>query len=191
MSTRGGFQMSTRPKATSFCRDDNPRVLSAIAHSKSGQTYVSYSIYSQIQSQPCGETTPTAQISPHRTLYGHLPKLILPEDAKSSNVGGGGGGDEVNSRVDVLTAMSRAELLSFLGDQIQDQRWVFDTNWSGELSSGSLWTLDAPDDGMLIGTLHIIGPSVGAVRVRFSVSTAEPKVGGIQGSWSSISIGSN
>jgi hypothetical protein len=124
-------------------------------------------------------------------LQSHLPILKLPEDAKFSNVGGGGSGDEINSRVDVLTAMGRAELLSFLGDQIQDQLWVFDTNWSGELSSGSLWTLDTPDDGMLIGTLHIFGPSVGAVRIRFSVSSAEPKIGGVQGGWSSTTIGSN
>ncbi len=191
MSARGGFQTTTRPKSASLCRDHKPRVLSAIAHSKSGQTYVSYSMHSQIQSQPCGEPTLTARFNPYRTLSGHLSVLNLPEDARSSNVGGGGSGDEINSRVDVLTAMSRAELLSFFGDQIQNQQWVFDTNWSGELSSGSLWTLDTPDDGMLIGTLHIIGPSVGAVRVQFGVSTAEPKVGGVQGSWSSISSGSN
>ena len=191
MSARGGFQTSTRAKAASLCHDDNPRVLSAIAHSKSDQTYVSYSMYSQLRSQPCGEPTPTPRFDPYRTLSGHLPVLKLPEDARSSNVGGGGGGDEVNSHVDVLTTMSRAELLSFLGNQIQDQQWVFDTNWSGELSSGSLWTLDTPDDGMLIGTLHIFGPSVGAVRVRLSVSPAEPKIGGVQGSWSSTSFGSN
>jgi hypothetical protein len=191
MSARGGFQTSTRPQATSFCRDDKPRVLSAISRRKSGQTYVSYSMHSQVQSQPCGEPTPTSRFDPYRTLSGHLPALKLPEDARSSNAGGGGGGDEVNSHVDVLTTMSRAALLRFFGDQIQDQQWVFDTNWSGELSSGSLWTLDTRDDGMLIGTLHIFGPSVGAVRVRFSVSPAEPKVGGQQGGWSSTTIRSN
>lgn len=191
MSARGGFQTSTRPQATSLCRDDKPRVLSAISHRKSGQTYVSYSMHNQIQAQPCGEPTPTPRFDPYRTLSGHLPVLKLPEDAQSSNVGGGGGGDEVNSHVDVLTTMSRAALLRFFGDQIRDQQWVFDTNWSGELSSGSLWTLDTRDDGILIGTLHIFGPSVGAVRVRFSVSPAKPKVGGQQGGWSSTTIGSN
>jgi hypothetical protein len=188
MSHRGGFQTSAIPQATSFCRDGAPQVLSAISRRKSGQTYVSYSMHSQVQSQPCGEPPPTSRFDPYRTLNGHLPTLKLPEDSKSSNVGGGGGGDEVNSHVDVLTTMSRAALLRFFGDQIQDQQWAFDTNWSGEMSSGSLWTLDTPEDGMLIGTLHIFGPSVGAVRVRFSVSPAEPKVGGQLGSWSSTTI---
>ena len=191
MSAMRGFQSSMRPQSTSLCRDDQPAALSVIAISKSGQTYVSYSMHSQLQSQACGEPAAAARISVPRTLMAHLPILRLPEDAKSSNVGAGGSGDEVNSRVDVLTTMSRAGLLSFLGDQIQNQQWVFDTNWSGELSSGSLWTLDTPDDGMLIGTLHIFGPSVSAVRVRFSVSSTEPKIGGVQGSWSSMTIGSN
>jgi len=187
MSQRRGFQTSTIPQATSLCSNDKSGALSVMANSKSGQTYVSYSMYGQLQSQVCSESTPTARMDPYRALMGNLPVLKLPEDAKSSNVGGGGSGDEVNTRVDVLTAMSRAELLSFLGDQIQDQQWVFDTNWSGEMSSGSLWTLDTPEDGMLIGTLHIFGPSVGAVRVMFSVSPIEPKVGRQRGSWSSMS----
>jgi len=177
MPTMRGFQSSLQPRAISLCSDDKSDALSVMVNGKSGQTYVSYSMYGHMQSRICSEQVPTAPMAPHGTLMGHLPILKLPENAKSFNGGGGGSGDEANTRVDVLTAMSQSELLSFIGDQVRDQQWEFDTNWSGRMSSGSLWTLDTPDDGILIGMLHIFGPSVGAVRVRFSVSSAEPQVG--------------
>ncbi len=179
----GGFQTTVMPKRALLCRDqnDNTRALMAMAHSGPGQSYVSFQLHSQAQLQSCSESAALSSLRmQYESLNGHIPTLMLPEDAKSSNNHGGSSGDEANSRVDVLTSMSREGLLSFLGDQIQDQNWAFDTNWSGELSAGSSWTLDTPDDGKLIGTLQILGPSVGAVRVRFSVFPAEPKIGGPQ-----------
>ncbi len=174
MPAMGGSQSSGGKKLTFLCSDDRSDALTLFANSKSGQTFVSYSMN---RNQMCNEPSYTARMTSIRSLQDHMPKLKLPEGAKSSNGGGHGSDDDYSTRFDVLTAMSRAELLSFFGDQIQNQQWVFDSGWSGAIASGSVWTLNTPDAGMLIGTLNILGPAGGAVRVRLSVSLAELEVG--------------
>jgi len=116
-----------------------------------------------------------------------LPILKLPEGATASNTGMGGNGDEVNSRVDISGAIGRSELQSYFEDQIRNQSWEFQTSWSSYLSSGSVWTLDTVEDGILIGTLHVYDSDADPIRVRFSVNPAAPTKGTDRGSWSSTS----
>tara|TARA_R110000787_G_scaffold4177_2_gene16153 strand:+ start:1977 stop:2291 length:315 start_codon:yes stop_codon:yes gene_type:complete len=65
-----------------------------------------------------------------------LPVLNLPNNIQSSNGGMGGRGNEYHSDVVVSTEMSRANLMSYLNDQIRDQGWIFDTSWSVKLVPG-------------------------------------------------------
>jgi hypothetical protein len=116
-----------------------------------------------------------------------VPTLKLPEGIKATNTGMGGNGHEVGSRVDISGAMGRSALQNFFEDQIRNQSWEFQTGWSSHLSSGSVWTLDSADDGILIGTLHLFDSGVDPIRVRFSVNPADPTKGKDHGSWSGSS----
>ncbi|MEL7022587.1 MAG: hypothetical protein AAGL69_02505 [Pseudomonadota bacterium] len=185
-SMSGGFQTSTRPiSAAVLCNDNFPDALSVIASEKSGQTFVSY--VQHAASQSCG-AKPLAELRHNPSEMMRLvPRLKLPEGAKATNIGMGGDGDQVSSHVDVSKAVSRSDLSNFLENQIRDQDWEFQTSWSSHHSSGSVWALDTVDDGLLIGTLHLLESGVGPIRVRFSLNPADPTKGESLGRWSASS----
>ncbi len=181
----GGFQTSSRPSAAVLCYDDEEGALSVIATDQSDKTFVSYVQHSA--SRNCG----AAAVEPPRhdpsEMMRLVPTLSLPKGAKASNSGMGGNGHEVSSRVDISGAIGRSELMTYFEDQIRQQGWEYQTNWSSYLSSGSVWALETVEDGVLIGTLHIIDSGGGPIRVRLSVNPADPKKGKHNGSWSGTS----
>jgi hypothetical protein len=182
----GGFQTSTRPTtAMALCNDDYSGALSVIASEKSGQTFVSYVQHSK--SQNCGAKEPSLIRHNPSEMMRIVPTLKLPEGATATNTGMGGNGHQVSSHVDVSGALSRSDLSSFLVNQIRDQEWEFQTSWSSHHSSGSVWVLDTVGDGLLIGTLHLFDSGVEPIRVRFSVTPADPTKGKDRGSWSGTS----
>ena len=183
---RGGFQTSSRPTtAMVLCNDDYSGALSVIASDKSGQTFVSY--VQHITSQSCGVKEPAQVRHNPSEMMRLVPTLKLPDGARASNTGMGGNGHQVSSHVDVSGALSRSDLSSFLENQIRDQDWEFQTSWSSHHSSGSVWALDTVGDGLLIGTLHLFDSGVDPIRVRFSVTPADPTKGKDHGSWSGSS----
>ena len=181
-----GFQTtSSRPMATVLCHDDESGALSIIATNKSGHTFVSYVRHSA--SRSCGDA-PAAPLRHNPSEMMRLvPTLKIPEGTRASNTGMGGNGHEVGSHVDISGAMGRSDLQNFFEDQIRNQRWEFQTSWSSHLSSGSVWSLDSADDGILIGTLHLFDSGVDPIRVRFSVNPTDPTKGTSNGSWSGSS----
>jgi hypothetical protein len=182
----GGFQTSTRPTtASALCNDDYSGALSVIASEKSGQTFVSYVHHPT--SQNCGAREPAQVRHNPSEMMRLVPTLKLPEGATATNTGMGGNGHQVSSHVDVSGAVSRSDLSSFLETQIRDQKWEFQTSWSSHHSSGSVWALDSVGDGLLVGTLHLFDSGVDPIRVRFSVTPADPTKGKDQGSWSGSS----
>jgi len=182
----GGFQTNTRPiSATVLCNDDFPGALSVIASEKSGQTFVSY--VQHADSRSCGAKEPAELRHNPSEMMRLVPRLKLPDGAKATNTGMGGNGHQVSSHVDVSGTASRSDLSNFLENQIRDQDWEFQTSWSSHHSSGSVWALDTVDDGLLIGTLHLFDSGVDPIRVRFSVTPADPTKGKDHGSWSGSS----
>jgi len=174
MHTRG-FQSGSIPEMARVCRDTEPGLLSVTVNKSSNQTYLSFSITSYGEGQTCEDLEIQANSFGRQrmNMFEDLPVLELPDNIQSSNSGMGGGGNEYHSDVVVSTEMSRASLMSYLGDQIRDQGWIFDTSWSGNLSSGSVWSKKSPDDKTLIGTLHAYGTSSDTYRIRFGVTPAE------------------
>lgn len=190
-TARRGFQAVQRSTAPVFCHDNQPGAVSVIAKKKTGQTLVSFVHHTEPVSRSCDEPAPVPPRHDPRELIALLPMLKLPEGATATNMGTGGNGDEVNTRVDVSSAFGQSDLISLFGDQIRDQGWVFETGWSGSFSSGTVWTLDTPDDGILIGKLHVYGSNTDPVRVRFSINPIAPAKNTYNGSWSSTTIQSN
>jgi hypothetical protein len=186
LGMNGGFQTTTRPiSATVLCNDDFPGALSVIASEKSEQTFVSY--VQHVDSRSCREKEPAELRHSPSEMMRLVPRLKLPEGAEATNTGMGGNGHQVSSHVDVSGTVSRSDLSSFLENQIRDQDWEFQTSWSSYHSSGSVWALDTVDDGLLIGTLHLIDSGVDPIRVRFSVTPTDPTKGKDHGSWSGSS----
>ncbi len=182
----GGFQSNSRPTtAAVLCNDDYAGALSVIAADKSGQTFVSY--IQHPTSRSCGEREPTKVRHNPSEMMRLVPTLRLPEGAKASDTGMGGNGHQVSSRVDLSGTLSRSDLSSFFESQIRDQGWEFQTSWSSLHSTGSIWALDSVGDGLLIGTLHLFDSGTDPIRVRFSVTPADPTKGKDHGSWSGSS----
>ena len=180
-----GFQTSSRPMATVLCHDDESGALSIIATNKSGHTFVSYVHHSG--SQSCGDTPAAPPRHDPSEMMRLVPTLKLPVGTTASNTGMGGNGHEVGSHVDISGAMGRSDLQNFFEDQIRNQSWEFQTSWSSHLSSGSVWTLDSEDDGVLVGTLHLFDSGIDPIRVRFSVNPTAPTKGASNSSWSGSS----
>ena len=186
LGVMGGFQSRSRATAaTVLCNDDFSRALSLSAAEKSGQTFVSYSEHSDAQSCRVKE----AAVFRHDPVEAMrlVPRLQLPEGARTTNTGMGGDGHQANSRVDVFGTTSRADLSNFLEGQIRDQGWEFQTSWSSHHSSGSIWALETPEEGLVVGTLHLMDSGDEPIRVRFSVTVADPSKGKDYGSWSGSS----
>jgi len=178
----GGFQASSLPSFAMLCNDDGDEALVLTAADRSGKTFVSY--LQPSASQNCG----TSFIEPPHydpsEMMRLVPTLNLPKGVTVSNSGMGGSGHEASSRVDISGANGRSELMTFFEDQIRQQGWEYQTNWSSHLSSGSVWSLDTVDVGVLIGTLHIFDSGTGPMRVRFSILPVTPETGRRNGSWS-------
>lgn len=181
----GGFQTGSQPMTMMLCHDDFDGALSVFAAVKSGQTFVSY--VQHPRSQSCGLAEPALTQHDPSAMMRFVPTLKLPEGVKASNIGMGGNGHEVGSHVDISGRLERSGLSSHFENQIRDQGWGFQTSWSSRHSSGSVWTMDTVEDGLLIGTLHVFDAGVDPVRIRFSVTPADPSKGMHHGSWSGSS----
>lgn len=172
---RGGFQNRAIPRMARLCRDAEPGLLSINASDPDGRTYLSYSMSNYGEGQTCTALESQSRMTGQRAamgLWDKLPQLNLPDDTQSTSAGMGGGGNEYHSDVIVSSGMSRDILVGYLGDQIRDQGWTFDTRWSGNFSAGSIWSKTSPDDETLIGILHAYGESPDTYRVRFAISAA-------------------
>ena len=170
---RGGFQSNLIPRMAHLCRDTEPGLLSVSANDAGGQRFVSLSINNFGQLQTCQAMDARAAgvaAANGGNIYQDMPELKLPDGVQSTNTGMGGSPGEFHSGVLAKTTMSRASLISYVGDQIRNQGWVMDTNWSGNLSAGSIWSKKSSEDQTIIGTLHAYGVSSDTHHVRFSIS---------------------
>ena len=173
---RGGFQNRAIPRMARLCRDTEPGLLSINASDADGRTYLSYAMSSYGEGQTCSAMESQSTMLGRRAGMGFwdkLPQLNLPDDTQSTSAGMGGGGNEYHSDIIVSSGMNRDILVGYLGDQIRDQGWTFDTGWSGNFSAGSIWSKTSQEDEMLIGILHAYGESPDTYRVRFAVSPAK------------------
>jgi len=181
---RGGFRPSAAPANATLCKEGYDGALAIMAADKSGQTMVSY--FAHPNAHACGAEARTLARHDPSELMNLLPTLALPKGVEIENTEMGGSGDEVSSTVDVSGASGRADLAGFFENQIREQGWTHQTGWTSQNSSGSVWYLDSPKNGLLIATLHLFDTGADPIRVRFSVSPADPTKGEDRGSWSSV-----
>lgn len=153
-----------------YCRETDDNSLSVEVNRLSGQTLVSLHQYERRTLRGCMATLRDSRLE----LMGILPILNSPEGATTSQPQRLTIGHEIISSVDVSANISRQALLEFFGDQIREQDWIFDTQWSGKRTSGPVWSQDTAEHGILVGTLHLFDSGSSPVRVRFSIDTADP-----------------
>jgi hypothetical protein len=165
-----GFQTHTRPSTRVVCRDSDPGVMNVTSAERAGETLISFGIYAQHASQTCADMSEKhGALLGRMSLSEHMPSLTLPSGAKTTEMGMGGSGDEMSSRVIVHSNHSREELLGVLGEQVRNQDWRYDSGWSGSVSSGSVWSL-SNEDGPIVGVLRITEASSAVFNIRFSMS---------------------
>lgn len=169
--SRRGFQLADQSLVAEYCREIDDTNLAVIASERFGQTLISLEQYVRKTMHGCEGTIRERR----RNLLDRLPILNPPDGAKTSNSKIGTNGHEVSAVVDVSASMSREELLGFFENQIRNQSWTFQTTWSSDLSSGSVWSQNSSEQGILIGTLHVYDAGSDPVRVRFSIDSADPK----------------
>ena len=167
---RRGFQLADQSVVAEYCREIDDTNLAVRVSERFGQTHVSFNQYVRKTMLGCMGLIRERR----RDLMDRLPILNPPDGAMTSNVQKAMNLHEVSTSVDVSAGISREELLGFFGSQIRDQNWTFQTEWSSNLSSGSVWSRNTSEQGILVGTLHLYDAGSDPVRVRFSVDTANP-----------------
>ncbi len=169
--SRRGFQSAGQSQVAEYCRDIDDKNLAVIVSDRFGQTLVSLEQYDRKTLRGCLAT----ERERRRNLLDRLPILNPPDGATTSNLVIGRNGHAVSTGIDVSASIGRDKLLKFLEDQIQDQNWVLLTRWSSDLSSGSVWSQNTSEQGILIGTLHVYDAGGYPVRVQFSIDSADPE----------------
>lgn len=168
--SRRGFQLADQSVVAEYCREVDDTNLAVVVSERFGQTFVSLEQYDRRTMRGCIEILRGRR----RDLIDSLPILNPPEGAKTSTVQKLNNGHEVSTSVDVSAGGSREELLGFFGNQVRDQNWTFQTKWSSNFSSGSVWSRNTSEQGILVGTLHLYDAGSDPVRVRFSIDSADP-----------------
>jgi len=167
---QGGFQSTYIPDHRQLCHDDGPKAVSIATRESRTLQLVSVSLHSAAGIQSCSAQRDRSRYRYNRVgLHRELPVLSLPDGVRSHSQGSGGGGDEYDTHVTVVTEMSKAGLMAVLNDQIRDQGWIFDTSWSGSHSVGSTWAKESADGEPLIGLLTAYGGNEDAYNLRFEV----------------------
>jgi hypothetical protein len=183
-SHQRGFQTRSTSLAVTLCNADETDALAIVAREGRGQTLVSYT---QLASGHACKVEESSRLvlRLNDMMLTEMPTMKLPSDVKPSNSGMNGGGDEFSSRVDVSGMANRSALQSDLERQIRAQGWEFQTGWTSRYSTGSVWTKDAGERGLLVGTLHFYGGDADPIRIRYSITPADPEKGVDRGGWSS------
>lgn len=187
LSGGGGFQTGSRPKYATVCGKDGESSVTITSKSVNGRAFIAYTEH--LDSQNCNRSSAAMLHRGGIGMMAQMPVLEVPEEEEISNSGMSGSGDEFVSRVDLSGTLGRSGLQSHFEEQIKSQGWEFQDSWSSPFSSGSVWTLDSAEDGLLVGTLHVYGTGAGPARVQFRLSPANPRRGSGEGSWSSVSSG--
>jgi len=169
--SRRGFQSAGQSQVAEYCRDTDDKNLAVIVSDRFGQTLVSLEQYDRKTLRGCLAT----ERERRRDLLDRLPILNPPNSAATSNRVIGRNGHAVSTGIDVTASIDRDKLLKFLEDQVQDQNWVLLTRWSSDLSSGSVWSQNTSEQGVLIGTLHVYDAGGDPARVQFSIDSADPE----------------
>lgn len=168
--SRRGFQLADQSLVAEYCRDIDDTNLAVIASERFGHTLISLEQYDRKTMRGCLGTVRERR----RNLLDRLPILNPPDGAKTSNSIIGNNGHAVSTGVDISASTGRDKLLGFFEDQIRNQSWIFLTRWSSDLSSGSVWSQNTSEQGILIGTLHVYDAGSDPVRVQFSIDSADP-----------------
>lgn len=165
-----GFQLTGRSLVAAYCRDNDDTHLTVIVSERLEHTLVSLEQYDRKTLRGCLRTARERR----RNLLDRLPVLDPPDGAATSNLIIGKNGHAVSTGIDISDSMSRGELHDFFDDQIGSEGWAFVTKWSSELSTGSVWSQNTSEQGILIATLHLYDAGSEPIRVQFSIDTADP-----------------
>lgn len=169
--SRRGFQLAGQSQVAEYCRNIDDKNLAVIVNDRFGQTLVSLEQYDRKTLRGCLAT----ERERRRNLVDRLPILNPPDGATTSNSVIGRNAHSVSTGIDISASIGRDKLLKFLEDQIQDQNWVLLTSWSSDISSGSVWSQNTSEQGILVGTLHVYDAGDYPVRVQFSMDSADPE----------------
>ncbi|MEM7217700.1 MAG: hypothetical protein AAF515_05005 [Pseudomonadota bacterium] len=168
----GGFQTPSLPRRSMVCRDSSPGTIIVAVKEHPDYSTTSFTIYPNQKKQRCQKSESPTDQELRRSLRSEIPYLQLPAAAKSSGYSTGGSNDEYSTQTVVTTVVPRATFLSLLGDQIEQQGWDSDANWSGNSSAGSTWTKSSKEFGRLVGILRSISLGDGEFDVSFTATVA-------------------
>ena len=85
----------------------------------------------------------------------------------ASGAGTSSSGDDARSSVGFRVDMSLGQLLGFFDAQIEEQDWKLDSDWSGNVSTGSVWILGKQEE-RVVGILTILKGQDNFYEVGFS-----------------------
>lgn len=106
----------------------------------------------------------------------YVPRLELPVDDDAADTpqppfrrfGGFSGSDnDLETQASVAVDMTAAEVNAHFAGQMEEQGWVLDSDWSGQITAGGNWSLRPEPDLSLIGILSVIERAEGVFDLKF------------------------
>lgn len=163
-SAETGFVTRAQPRhPVSLCREDEYPVYVS-ARDETAGTYVI--LGTNTQQSGCN----LAEALHGRMASDLLPRLELPPDVRQTNNSGGGGSDDrATTRVRFTSEMDSLALLSFFGNQLHAQGWVYDGQWENPALVGSIWSTKKEGTLRLSGTLQVVPEKNSQFTVAFSI----------------------
>lgn len=165
-----GFRAVSMPRFSRLCNEDGPGLLNVNTREAAGRVLLTMTVMAAGGVGQC--EAPQQPIVHHMALEKELPNLELPRGVRSTGSGSGGGGDEYETHVTIVTDKSLSSLVTSLNDQIRDQGWSYDASWNGQRSIGSTWFKESADGAQMVGTLQAFG-SGNTHNLRFTILLAE------------------
>lgn len=171
----GGFKVPSTPTSATVCRDTAPGVLLISAWNRSGQSYISLTHRTDTRYRNCNNYRTYYEHGFSAKLRKHVPLLEYPDGVNESAGNGASSGiSAIHLESRVNTTIDRKSLVTHFGDQVRDQNWELDAEWSGRTSSGSLWIKETADVGMLVGTLYVFDTTNGDYKLQFDLYSDTP-----------------
>lgn len=155
------FTSASIPVTQTACRDGRPVNLRASA--MEGVTYVLVTLQRGSPGANPACNQPLTAFSTGTGLDPYLPLLEMPVDPttgaaatlRGGSYGGGPAGGTVHARAEFVTGDAAGNVARHFAQQMAEQGWSSDADWSGASSAGSSWS-KRPEAGTLVqGTLMV------------------------------------
>ena len=178
---QGGFVTGSVPLYAALCKDQ--QTITLLSRESDDATFVNLRSVNQAVTQCAamasrGATAAAGSIGFH--LGELMPRLTLPAGAQPAGLQGrlgatgvSGSNRSATTNVTIETELGAASLAEHFRDELEQQDWLMDGNWTASVSAGSTWTATRDENLKLIGLLDVIAIGGSTYEATFRLTALE------------------